>query len=372
MAVDREEIRRLCRDDPDAIIAIIERQDARITELEAQVAELKALVAVLEARLNQNSRNSSRPPSTDVFIKPRSLRRKAERRAGGQQGHEGSTLKMADCPDRVVDHKVTVCEECKACLEDVAVLEVERRQVFEIPPVKIMVTEHRSERKQCPCCGKITRARFPAGVDSPVQYGDFLRAFVTYLHVFQYVPYDRISVFFQDLFGHSISKASLTRMVKLCYDELALFEDLVRYWLTRAKVLNIDETGFRVLGERYWLHETSTRLLTWYGHHRNRGNKATDSLGVLPFFKGTMVHDFWKPYFRYDCRHALCNAHLIRELRGITETYSHTWSKQLDDLLHQIKEMVDACPGRGLDEEQLDSFERRYSEVIKLASLENP
>jgi transposase len=342
MAVDREEIRRLCRDDPDAVIAIIERQDARITELEAQVAELKALVAVLEARLNQNSRNSSRPPSTDVFIKPRSLRRKGERPVGGQSGHKGSTLKMTGCPDQVVDHKVTVCEGCRSCLEQVPVLDVERRQVFEIPPIRIMVTEHRAERKQCPCCGKITRARFPAGVDSPVQYGDFLRAFVTYLHVFQYVPYDRISVFFRDVFGHSISNASLTRMVKLCYDELILFEDLVRYWLT------------------------------WYGHHRNRGNKATDSLGVLPFYKGTMVHDFWKPYFRYDCRHALCNAHLVRELRGITETYGHTWSKQLDGLLHEIKDAVDACPGRGLDKEQLDGFEQRYMEIITLGTRENP
>lgn len=307
----------------------------------------------------------------DVFVKPRSLRRRGERSAGGQQGHPGSTLRMSENPDHVVDHKVTVCEGCRASLEDVSILDVERRQVFEIPLIRIMVTEHRSERKQCPCCGKITRAMFPEGVDNPVQYGDYLKAFVVYLHVFQYVPFDRIGIFFQDVFAHNISKATLTRMVESCYDELVLFEDMVRYWLSRASVLNIDETGFRVLGERRWLHEASTRLLTWYGHHRNRGNPATDSLGILPFFKGVMVHDFWKPYFRYKCGHALCNAHLVRELRGITEAFGHTWSRRMDELLHMIKETVDACQD-GLDKEQLEGFESKYLEIVALGFSENP
>jgi len=366
MSVDREEILNLYNNGPDAVIAAFEKMDARIIELEAQIAELKAL-------LGQNSRNSSRPPSTDVFIKPKSLRQKGERRAGGQSGHPGCTLKQVDTPDQVVVHRVTECMQCSTSLAEVPVVSVERRQVFEIPPLKIVVTEHRAETKQCPCCHRITKASFPAGVSRRVQYGRYLKAFVVYLLIFQFVPYDRIAGLFRDLFDHSPSKATLVHMVESCYNELGVVEEVIRGLLRDARVLHVDETGFRAAGKRNWLHVASTPFLTWYGHHKNRGLEAARFYGILPGFTGTMVHDHWKPYFRLGCGHSLCNAHLVRELQGITETFHQEWSGKMKELLHLIKTRVDAVrvESTGLPLEQIADFESRYREIVELGTREN-
>jgi len=364
--VNREELLKLYSNGPDAVIAVIEKMDARITGLEAEIAELKAL-------LGQNSRNSSRPPSTDVFVKPKSLRQKGVRRAGGQPGHPGCTLEQVDTPDQVVVHHVTECEHCARSLADEPVISVERRQVFELPPFNIVVTEHRAETKQCPCCHSFIKASFPVDVQRSVQYGHFLRAFVVYLLVFQFVPYDRICELFRDLFGHAPSKASLVSMVESCYQQLGGFEEAVHGLLRDARVLHVDETGFRATGKRHWLHVASTRLLTWYGHHKKRGLEATRRFGILPGFTGTLVHDFWKPYFSFGCGHSLCNSHLIRELQGITETFHHEWAGKMKELLYLIKTHVDAAREMttGLSVEQIASFETRYREIVALGTREN-
>lgn len=340
---------------------------ARISQLEARITEL-------ESRLKQNSRNSSRPPSTDAFIKPKSQRKKGERPVGGQKGHKGHTLDFVNNPDETVVHKVEVCKECGMSLEDVQVTSIERRQVHELPPIKIIVTEHRAEHKQCPHCHCHNKAEFPNDVPYPVQYGRYLKSVVVYLGVYQLIPYDRISELFFDLCGHSISKGTLAKAVATCYDDLAEFEKNIRTLLVGSQVLNVDETGLRVTGIRQWLHVASTELLTWYGHHKKRGVIATDALQILPDFNGTMVHDFWKPYFRYTCSHALCNAHLIRELTGISETFGQTWSSQMNELIHDIKTAGDkaSLKSRSLNQNQIADFEARYSRIIVLGFEENP
>lgn len=344
---------------------IVEGQDARIRELEARLAEL-------EARLNQNSGNSNRPPSMDLFVRPRSLRPKGERRVGGQKGHRGNTLMPALVPDEVVYHTVSVCGGCGASLEGVPAM-VERRQVFDIPPLRLVVTEHRAERKQCPCCHRVTGARFPGGVLRRVQYGLRLTSLVVYLSMYQLVPYDRIGELFNDLFEHSMSKGTLVRMVESCHDGLEGFEDVVKGLLRKAEVLYTDETGFRVNGERRWVHVLCTRFLTWYGHHKHRGSRATGEQGILPVFKGVLIHDFWKPYFKYGCGHALCNAHLLRELRGVSEAFGQEWSERMSTLLHEIKAKTDTARARAqpLNGETIANYESGYSEIIRLGIWEN-
>lgn len=367
MVLERDVLLGLCRSDPEAVVAIVEGQDVRIRELEARLAEL-------EARLNQNSRNSSRPPSTDVFVRPKSLRKKGERRVGGQKGHRGNTLMQVDDPDEIVVHSVSVCGGCGASLEEVPVMGVERRQVHDIPPLRLVVTEHCAMRKQCPCCQHVTRAGFPEDVLYPVQYGLRLSALVVYLNVYQLVPYDRIGELFSDVFMHSMSNGTIAKTVRSCYGHLSEVEDSIRGLLKEACVLHTDETGLRVGGVREWVHVLSSRLLTWYGHHRNRGSGATIAMGILPLFKGTLVHDFWKPYFRYGCGHALCNAHLVRELRGVSENTGQEWSERMDLLLHEIKEKVDASRSASerLSDEMIKGFESRYMEIIELGLRENP
>jgi transposase/cell division protein FtsB len=388
MTINCDSIRKKCASNPDAIVVLIEEYEetvadekAKNTILEEQIRELKEQNKVLEeknreleAQCKQTSRNSSKPPSTDVFIKPKSQRKKGERPVGGQIGHPGHTLEPVKNPDKQVPHKVKICEECGASLEDVPIIDLERRQVFDIPPQKIVVTEHQAEHKQCPQCGCHNRGKFPSGVEYPVQYGQEIKVLMVYLSVFQLIPYERICEFFTDLFGFSFSKATLAKAIKNCNDNLAGYEEIVKQALSRAPVLHVDETGFRVTGKRRWLHVASTALLTWYGHHKIRGKSGTDALQILPNFKGTMVHDFWKAYFQYDCLHAICNAHLIRELTGITENFGQLWSEQMKELTLEIKKEVDSAKLRLclLSLQQIADFEARYARIIELGKQENP
>ena len=367
MSPKRAEILELCNTDPEVIITLIETYETRITHLEACIAEL-------EARQNQNSKNSSKPPSTDTYTRPQSPRKRGERSPGGQKGHKGHTLTKVDVPDEIIVHTVPICEDCGASLESEVPVKVEWRQVHDIPQPKIIITEHRVESKRCPHCGRNNRAEFPPDVLYPVQYGQYLKALMVYLCIFQLLPYDRVSEFFSDLFGRSLSKATLVKAVSECSQNLMGVEERIRELLAGAQVLNVDETGMRVVGIRQWLHVASTELLTIYAHHRKRGSEAMDDMQILPRFRGVMVHDFWSPYFHYLSLHALCNAHIIRELRGISENYGQKWSDQLHDLIYEIKEAVDTTrhTSSSLDHQLKTDFEERYSRILEAGMEENP
>ncbi len=239
---------------------------------------------------------------------------------------------------------------------------------------RIIVTEHRAEHKQCPHCGRVNRAEFPSDVQFPVQYGRNLKALMVYLCVYQLVPYDRVRETFSDIFGRSLSTGTLVNAVQDCHQNLAGVEERIRELLTEAEVLHVDETGMRVTGIRQWLHVASTEFLTWYGYHRKRGNLATDDMQILPRFKGTMVHDFWAPYFRYPSRHALCNAHLLRELKGISENYQHSWSEELHALILEIKREVDSVREHScsLNPPKIADFEDRYFRILENGLNEIP
>jgi transposase len=350
-----------------SLLAIIEEQNLIIAKLQRRIEEL-------EAQLNQNSRNSNRPPSTDGFRRPKSQRKKGERPPGGQKGHKGQTLDWVDTPDQIKVHPVSECGGCGVSLEHIEPIKVERRQVHDTPPLQVIIIEHQAEHKQCPHCGRYNRAEFPPDVSYPVQYGLNLKALMVYLSIYQLLPYERICETFSDLFGRSVSKATLVKAVSDCHQNLAGVEEKIREFLAGAMVLNVDETGMRVNGIRQWLHVASTELLTWYGHHRKRGSQATDDMQILPRFRGTMIHDFWAPYFRYPSLHALCNAHLLRELKGISENYGQKWSEQMHDLIQEIKEVVEGMRkySCSLNHQQVSDIEVRYRHIIEIGMRENP
>jgi transposase len=373
MAVNRSELLELCRTNPEAVVDIIEKQDRIITQLTERIEQLEARIAELESRLNRTSRNSSQPPSLDGFRRVQSPRKKGERPPGGQNGHKGQTLEMVENPDEIEVHTVQVCHGCGASLVDENPVKVERRQVHDVE-FKILVTEHRAEHKRCPHCGRVNRAEFPSGVQFPVQYGRNLKALMVYLCVYQLVPYDRIRETFSDIFGRSISTGTLVNAVQESHRNLAGVEERIRELLTGAEVIHVDETGMRVTGIRQWLHVASTEFLTWYGYHRKRGKQATDDMQILPRFKGTMVHDFWASYFRYPSRHALCNAHLLRELNGISENYQQTWSKELHALILEIKHEVDVARAHScsISPSKIVDFEKRYFLILEKGLNEIP
>jgi transposase len=215
--MEREEILIIYEAGPEAVINLINQLTARTAELEERVKSL-------EERLNKNSHNSSKPPSTDAYApkkpKPKSRRIKGGKKVGGQKGHPGTTLKMVDNPDETVIHDVNECSNCHTSLENKEAKDYEIRQTFDIPPVTLHSTEHRAEIKLCPKCGHINKAEFPDGITQPVQYGPRLRAFAVYLHDYQLIPYDRGCELLSDIYGCEISPATLIRAENECFEGL--------------------------------------------------------------------------------------------------------------------------------------------------------
>lgn len=370
----REDILAVYDAGPEAVVKLVNALTASISELTEQINELKERVKTLEDQLNKNSRNSSKPPSTDGFKKPKSQRQNSGKPAGGQKGHRGHTLKMVENPDHIIVHLVPSCKKCGSSLTGTQTTSYQRRQVFDIPPIKVETTEHRAEKKLCPHCGAANCATFPEDVQQPVQYGFRLKSIAVYLSQYQLLPYERASELFADLFGHDLSQGTLVNANQACYESLEPVEEKIMQQVLAAPVIHCDETGMRINGKREWLHVASTETLTYYAAHPKRGQKATKEMGILPEFQGTAVHDFWKSYFKYDCNHALCNAHHLRELTGILEQDKQEWPQEMIDLLLEIKKTVEEkkTTANQLAPAQLRSFEVRYDQIIEKGLAENP
>jgi transposase len=282
---------------------------------------------------------------------------------------------LSDTPDRVVSHRPTACRACGACLDDGAVLGAEHRQVVDLPPRQLEVVEHQAATVACGCCRALTTAAFPPEVSQPVQYGPRLQALGVYLRIYQLLPAARTSELLADVFGSAPSEATLQAAVERCAARLQETEAAIKRGLRRAEVLHVDETGIRVAKQRQWLHGAGTAALTHYGWHAKRGKEATDAIGILPAFTGTAVHDGWSPYWGYDCAHALCNAHHLRELTFVGERDGQAWAAQMQELLLAIKEHVAAARAAGtarLDAATQQECEARYQRILDDGLAANP
>ena len=369
--MEREEILAIYEADPDAVINLIE-------QLLATIAKLEERVKSLEERLNKNSRNSSKPPSTDDYAskkpKPKSRRLKSGKKVGGQKGHPGTTLRMVDNPDEIRIIEVDQCSNCHTSLEDEEVKDYEKRQTFDIPPVQLYSTEYRGEIKLCPKCGCLNTAKFPDDVTQPAQYGSRLRFLAVYLHDYQLIPYDRGCELLSDVFECDISPATLIKAENECFEGLEEFENALKEALKQSPVISSDETGMRINGIRNWLHVACTANMTYYFTHPKRGSEAMDDMDILPNYDGTIVHDFWMSYFKYLCDHGLCNVHLLRELISISENYEQVWSEEMAALLLIIKGCVDETreTSDSLTAKQIIDFEKMYDYITKKGLEENP
>jgi transposase len=295
---------------------------------------------------------------------------------GVQLGHRGETLHLVATPDAVVEHRPTVCMECHTPLDEAPVVLRERRQVHDLPRVRLRVTEHQALHVRCPRCQTVSMGTFPAEAPSRAQYGPQLRAFAVYLLQQQFVPYGRVREVFADLFGASLSLGTLQHWVRQSAATLAPVERQVKVALRQAPVLHVDKTGVRRGGRLAWAHVASTSRLTHYAIHAKRGGEATDAIGILPHFTGVSVHDGWKPYWRYTrCRHALCNIHHLRELTYLEEQYGQLWAKELKALLREMKAAVDearAADLRQLPDHARAAFVTHYRELLAAGHAANP
>jgi len=358
----------------ETVFTFVKRLEKIIFKQSKDIEKLKKQVKALEARLGQNSSNSNKPPSSDWPAKQRSLRGKSGKLAGGQKGHKGHNLKMVDSPDKITLHKVDICSSCGSSLDNIAPAGYRKRQVFDLPPIKVNVEEHRAEEKLCPYCGCKNEANFPEDISQPTQYGPRIKAILTYLNAYQLLPYERTSELFLDLFGIEIASSTIVNTNIVAFEALKDYEDKIKDKITASPVVCFDETGLYVDVSRWWLHSASTDYLTYYFPHPRRGRLATDDIGILPNFLGTAVHDGWDTYFKYNCSHGLCNVHHLRELKALKEFYNQKWAKHMASLLIKIKEAVDKNRDitDRLDKESLEDFKDRYDKIIEKGLKENP
>lgn len=392
--VDRERLReetlRAYRQGADAVVEVVERLvgtlaeqmesvTARVTVTEAENAALRAENQELRGRLGTDSHNSSKPPSSDgpgSTPRPKSRREPSGRKSGGQPGHVGHTLRQVETPDEIVIHPPLACRGCGERLDEAPVVRRERRQVLDLPPVRVQVTEHQAETRRCAGCGVETSGQFPGGVEAPVQYGTGVASLAVYLNQEQLLPEERTCRVLAEVFRCPISEATLERAVGTCHAELAAVEAAIKQGVTEAEVAHFDETGARLGGKRFWLHVASTARLTFYATHPKRGREAMDALGVLPAFRGRAVHDGLTSYGQYqDCTHALCNAHHLRELTFVEEQLKQAWAKDLKALLLEIKQAVDEARAGGLvavPARAKADILRRYDTILADGARANP
>jgi transposase len=377
--LSREEILGIYEAGPEAVVALVESLQTQQAELMAQVQTLTARVQALEGRLNKDSHNSHKPPSSDGLAKlprRRSRRQRSGKASGGQAGHPGFTLQPVAEPHQIVRHAPPqACPQCQTRLETTSSVIGERRQVFELPSLQPVVIEHQLLQVCCPQCQRVATGQFPPEVTQPAQYGPGVKALAVYLHEYQQIPMERTQEFFTDVLHLPLSEGTLANARETCAVRLEPVETAIKQGVTQSPVGNFDESGLRVEGQTNWLHVAGTLALTYYAVHAKRGQIAMNAIGILPNFKGTAVHDALPAYLAYGCRHGLCNAHLLRDLTAAGEITDQTWPKQIADLLLAIKAAVEQAATAGqtqLAPESIQDFCTRYQHLIDPALQANP
>lgn len=368
-----EEIRAIVREGEDEVVALV-------NELVQAIAILAKRVQELEDKQAKNSHNSSKPPSSDGMKKPkrtRSLRQPSGKKSGAQRGHAGHRLEMVEKPDWVKRYPVEQCAQCQASLEETAFERIEKRQEYELPSIRLLVTEHQAEVKCCPHCGNENRAEFPAGITQPTQYGPDFKALLVYLNQKQFIPLERVAEFCVDVLDQAVGEGTI---VEACQQASQLVEPvnerIKAYLVETDEAVHFDETSLRVEQCNHWVHSAGTQRATNYHLDKKRGTIGIDNAGILPNRTGKCVHDDWAAYYTYqNADHGSCNTHHLREFAFLQERYPQDWEEKMVEHLLFIKKTVAEAVARGqpcLVPEQLIAFETRYDELVQQGLALNP
>ena len=360
-----------------------ENLTASVAELTDTVDKLKQTIEELREQLNKNSRNSSKPPSSDGLGKPtvkkdRSLREASGKKQGAQEGHEGVCLSIISNPDHTENHMHSDCEGCPyhdACLEKACIKET-RHKIDAV--VTVDVTAHNLfSVPECPLHGGSRTGHFPADIKAAVQYGKNLQAMVVAFNTVGAVSINRTHEILSSVFNIPLATGTIKNMVARCADSLKGTHEKIRLKMTTRGLIHCDETGTRVDGKTWWVHNASDRDYTYLTINKKRGRIGMDEAGVLPHARGIIVHDCWGSYWQYpDVTHAICCAHLLRELHGVIENHpEQTWAPKFRRLLLDMKKSRDEAVQEHRDElssQQLSKFDTEYDDIIKTAYEENP
>lgn len=347
--------------------------EKEVLYLREEVKQLKEELTVLVSRQNKNSGNSHKPPSSDIFSKRaiKNNRQATDNLPGGQPGHKGTTLEMSAIPDHVitVDVEEGSCT-CGRPLSEAAHKGYKPQQVIELVPRLTQVTEYRAQVKVC-ACGKSHQAQ--TAYTSPVQYGPKIQALSVYLSNQQYIPFNRVQELFSDIFGFTPSDGFLQKANLFCYNNLGPVMEQIRQQLKASAVNHNDETSVQITegpGDKpNWVHVASNNHFTFYAVHPKRGREAIDEIGILPGYQGVSVHDRLASYNKYDCSHALCNAHLLRDLKFVSEELKKEWATDMATVLLDAKKLKEQDR---LSEENLIALNKRYDRIVETALGKEP
>jgi transposase len=377
--LSRDEILAIYAAGPDAVVQVIEALQTAQAETRQQVAILTARVAELEARLNKDSHNSHKPPSSDGLGKkparPRSQRRRSGKKSGGQPGHPGMTLRLSDHPTERHVWTPRACGACGLSLAKAVVVKQERRQVIDLPAPHLEIIEHAAEHKACPQCQAITAGVFPPEVAPGVVYGPRAKAAMVYLRDAQFLSAERTVETLGELYGLWPSEGTLDTAQAMAATRLEPIEQAIKEAVRQTPVMTVDETGLRVGGRLHWLHVMGSETLTYYARHLKRGTPAIKAIGLLVGYAGCRVHDALASYLKLPGRYALCNAHLLRDLTAVHEETGQAWAAELIRLLVQMKDTVAAARARGahqLAPRQHVTYEAAYTQLLRRGQRLNP
>jgi transposase len=359
----------------DELIRMLWPLQQQVQDLTAQMLVMQNRIKQLEGQLALNSRNSSRPPSSDGLRKPapKSLRAPGQNPSGGQKGHSGNTLRQSARVDETIEHQAaTHCSVCHVELHDHTIAET--RQVFELPKLAMRTVAHQQMRSTC-TCGAVHLGVWPEGVTAPVQYGASVKAMAVHLNQYHLVPLARTAGLMQDLYGAHLSQASIQSFAQDAALALHTTVGAIAQAVQDSSVVHADETGIRIKGKLHWLHCAVTSDLTWLAPHAKRGTQAFEALGLLQGIKGVLVHDGLISYKGLECTHSLCNAHHIRELVYVHEQENEkiwdSWAQEMIDLLLQGLKEVDLAGGP-LTELRQTWFEGQWSQLLERGEEFNP
>jgi transposase len=355
-----------------------EGKDAVVSYL----VELSTRVRSLEDRLSKDSHNSHKPPSSDTFKPPKSLRPMPSHslKSGGQKGHKGQTREFSATIDKVALHLPEQCQKCGGSLAEASATAddsvAERRQVMDLPPIRLQVTEHRAPVVVCPHCQCQNKKAFPQNVSAPVVYGSGLCAWIVYLHLWHLIPYARLCQMLKDLTGQSVSEGTVAGVLRRAYDKLEPVETAIGEAIVASPVAGADETKLKGAG---WLHVLRTDSLTHLGCHAKRGKEGMEAIGLLPRFTGTLTHDCWSGYFHFGKNHALCGAHLLRDLVFVEERFGpkdkggHVWATEMKQWMLDAKEAAGKAREQGnLAPENCVALVQRYDAILANAYKSHP
>jgi transposase len=334
-----------------------------VLELRKENELLRAKVKELESRLSKDSHNSSKPPGSDGYQKKAiaNQRIKTDQGIGGQPGHQSNAKPFHDHPDTVYYH---LPNGCNCGIEHWEEKPVETFQIVDLPPIKANITEHRKIRYRCRKCGGEFSGEAPESKGNKIQYGTCVRSLSAYLNQYQLIPYHRLKEMFRDLLSIDLSVGSLVNFVKETAEGLDGFKNHVTGSLKQAQVLHSDETGIRVAGQTNWMHVVSNQQCTYLHADKSRGRTAIEEMNILPEFTGVLVHDRFRSYFgKWNFRHSLCNAHILRELIYFEEQGDKPWAKEIKKLLLKAKQKKDT--GLAISKSYITRVGNKYRKIVR-------